>query len=85
MKMLALLRPKVGRTVLAPPPIDRSRDPGELSQPGDIVCETIEQGLMRARDIAPERGVVLVTGSIFTVGPARALILQEPTDPPIGF
>jgi dihydrofolate synthase/folylpolyglutamate synthase len=82
--MLAHLRPAVGQIVLVPPPIDRGREPGTLTKAGDIVCETVAEGLQRALEITPAAGAILVTGSIFTVGAARALLLNESMDPPIG-
>ena len=39
--------------------------------------------LARARAIVGPKGVVVVTGSIFLVGAARALLLSLPCDPAV--
>jgi hypothetical protein len=36
-----------------------------------------------ARTMVGPSGLVVVTGSVFLVGPARALLLGLPSDPPI--
>jgi dihydrofolate synthase/folylpolyglutamate synthase len=82
--MLALLRPAVDRVVLVPPPIDRARDPVTLAKRGDIVCGSVDEGLLWARADAHGLGGILVTGSIFTVARARGLILEECMEPLVG-
>lgn len=57
------------------PAVFAERHAGELA-PG------VKEALARAREIAG-RGLVLVCGSIFLVGEARALLLDLPRDPPI--
>jgi hypothetical protein len=43
----------------------------------------VAQALDRARTLVGPRGVVVVAGSIFLVGAARALLLNLPSDPPV--
>ena len=50
--------------------------------PGEI-AEDIPAALEKARAIVGARGLVVITGSVFVVGPARAYLLDLPLDPPI--
>jgi folylpolyglutamate synthase/dihydropteroate synthase len=43
----------------------------------------VRQALDRARSLVGARGVVVVTGSTYLVGAARAHLLNLPTDPPV--
>ena len=43
----------------------------------------VPDALARARQLVGQRGLVVVTGSIFLVGAARASLLNLPTDPAI--
>jgi hypothetical protein len=45
------------------------------------VATDVAQALERARTLVGPRGVVVVTGSTFLVGAARAQLLNLPTDP----
>ncbi len=47
------------------------------------VATDIADALTRARTVIGSRGLVVVTGSTFLVGAARALLLGLETDPPI--
>jgi hypothetical protein len=66
------------------PPVSRAVDPREMAQlvSGEVVA-TVAEALERARAIVGPRGVVVVTGSTFLVGAARALLLGLPTDPAV--
>jgi hypothetical protein len=50
---------------------------------GGEVAEEIGSALTRAREIVGERGVVVVTGSTFLVGAARAHLLGLVADPAV--
>src|SRR5690606_41593263 len=50
--------------------------------PGDIAT-SIPAALQRARSLVGARGLVVVTGSTFLVGPARAALLGLESDPPV--
>ncbi len=81
-KMLDLLRPLAKEIILAPPPISRAADPASFALPTDTVASGATEALEWAK--ANGHNTVLVTGSLFIVGAVRALLLNEPTDPPIG-
>ena len=73
------------RVVYSRPRYQRAADPGRLarfappgSPPGEVVGE-LGAALARAQELAGPQGVVLVSGSLFTVGEARALYLGEDT------
>ncbi len=48
-----------------------------------VPCASIDAALEGARRAVGPEGVVLVCGSISLLGEARALLLQEPMDPPV--
>jgi hypothetical protein len=50
---------------------------------GGEVVPDLREALARARTIVGSRGLVIITGSTFLVGPARALLLGLESDPPI--
>jgi dihydrofolate synthase/folylpolyglutamate synthase len=80
--MLQRLEPVAGHRVYVRPPVPNSEDPKKFAQvlPGEIV-EDVETALERARELVGSQGVVVVTGSSFLVGAARAALLNLPTDP----
>jgi dihydrofolate synthase/folylpolyglutamate synthase len=82
--MLARLSHVVGHRVYVRVPVRRSADPDEIARavPGEV-AGSVEEALNRARALVGPRGLVVVTGSIFLVGAARALLLGLPTDPPV--
>jgi folylpolyglutamate synthase/dihydropteroate synthase len=47
------------------------------------IAESVQEAMDRARELVGSRGLVVVTGSIFLVGPARAYLLGLECDPPI--
>jgi len=82
--MLRRLEQVAGHRVFVAPPIHRGVDPHEIAQfcPGEV-ANSVGEALARARALVGPRGVVVVTGSTFLVGAARALLLNLPTDPPV--
>ncbi|AKV01130.1 Dihydrofolate synthase [Labilithrix luteola] len=48
-----------------------------------VTAASVGDALVRARELAGPEGLVLVTGSLYLVGEARAKILDLPTDPPV--
>ncbi len=82
--MLRRLEQVAGHRVFVTPPISRGVDAREMAQflPGEV-ANSVGEALARARALVGPRGVVVVTGSIFLVGAARALLLNLPTDPPV--
>ena len=86
--ILEVLVPAADRVIYSRPAYSRAAEPQVLARaapadapPGEVVAP-LEAALARAREAAGEGGVVLVTGSLFTVGEARALLTGEEADPP---
>ena len=82
--MLKRLESVAGHRVFVAPPVRRAVDPYEMSAifAGEV-AESVPDALARARQVVGQRGLVVVTGSIFLVGAARASLLNLPTDPAI--
>jgi dihydrofolate synthase/folylpolyglutamate synthase len=82
--MLKRLESVAGHRVFVAPPVRRAVDPYEMSAAfAGEVAEGVPDALARARQLVGQRGLVVVTGSIFLVGAARASLLNLPTDPAI--
>jgi len=82
--MLRRLENVAGHRVYVAPPVAKAVDPREMANflPGEVASD-VGQALDRARALVGPRGVVVVTGSTFLVGPARALLLNLQSDPPV--
>jgi folylpolyglutamate synthase/dihydropteroate synthase len=82
--MLERLSNCTGHRVYVAPPIDGAVPPETMQQrfPGEI-APSIPAALDRARSLVGPRGLVVVTGSTFLVGAARAALLGLPCDPAI--
>jgi folylpolyglutamate synthase/dihydropteroate synthase len=82
--MLRRLEQIAGHRVYVAPPISKAVDPQEMAAyvAGEVAPD-VRSALERARTLVGPRGVVVVTGSTFLVGAARALLLSLPTDPPV--
>lgn len=82
--MLRRLENVAGHRVYVAPPVRNAVDPREMAAflNGEVVAD-VGQALERARTLVGQRGVVVVTGSTFLVGAARALLLNLPSDPPV--
>lgn len=82
--MLDRLEHVVGHRVYVKPSVARALDPKLMAdQVKGEICESVGDALARARGLVGPRGVVVVTGSIFLAGEARALLLGLPVDPPV--
>jgi dihydrofolate synthase / folylpolyglutamate synthase len=83
--MLQRLAQSAAHRVYVAPPIDRAEDPRKYLKvlPGEVASD-VPSALMRARALVGVDGVVVVTGSIFLVGAARAALLDLPRDPAVG-
>jgi dihydrofolate synthase/folylpolyglutamate synthase len=82
--MLALLAPLASHRYFVTPGGRRAADPRELALRFDgEAIETVGDALGEARAKVGPRGLVLVAGSIFLVGEARAMLLGLPRDRPI--
>ena len=82
--MLRRLEQVAGHRVFVAPPVRNAVDPREMVKAvtGEV-AGSVAEALTRARNIVGARGVVVVTGSTFLVGAARALLLGVPADPPV--
>jgi dihydrofolate synthase/folylpolyglutamate synthase len=82
--MLRRLEQVAGQRIYVAPPVARAVDPNEMLQVSSgEVAASVEQALTRARELVGSKGVVVVAGSTFLVGAARALLLNLPSDPPV--
>ena len=79
-EMVAALAPLARRFIFTAPRSPRAVDPNTFPDPGvpSMVAPDLAAALGEARG---QPGRVLVTGSLYLVGEARALLLGEPADP----
>lgn len=79
-ELLAPLAPFAARAFAVPPAVERAMDPAELAgRLGSLGVETtpcgsVAEGLAAARSASSPGDLVLVCGSLFTVGEAKALL-----------
>ncbi len=79
-RLLALLAPAADRVVYSRPVYSRAAEPADLvaqapaGGPPAEVEPDLGRAIARAQELAGPGGVVLITGSLFTVGEARALL-----------
>jgi dihydrofolate synthase/folylpolyglutamate synthase len=80
--MLKRLEHVAGHRIYVAPPMAKAVPPAELQKilPGEAASD-VGAALEAARAKVGSRGLVVVTGSTFLVGAARALLLGLPTDP----
>lgn len=83
--MLRRLQQVAGHRVYVAPPIpERAVDPDEMrSVLSGEVARSVPDALARARHLVGQYGVVVVAGSTYLVGAARALLLGLQADPQI--
>jgi dihydrofolate synthase/folylpolyglutamate synthase len=84
--MLRRLEQVAGHRIFVAPPIGPDKAVPARQMAAFMNGEAIDgvaDALARARTLVGSRGVVVVTGSTFLVGAARALLLGLPTDPPV--
>lgn len=82
--MLRRLEHIAGHRIFVAPPVGSPADPHEMAKTmkGEV-AEDVTDALDRARAKVGPRGIVVVTGSTFLVGAARALLLSLPCDPAV--
>lgn len=80
--MLKRLETVAAHRIYVAPPVNTAEDPNKFVDvlPGTVE-PNVEAALVAARKIVGSRGVVVVTGSAFLVGAARAVLLNLPSDP----
>ncbi len=88
-EMLDALAPLAAARVYVAPPVlpgvpRAATDPSIFAtrHPGET-ASSVREGLARARELAGSKGLIVVSGSIFLVGEARAHLLGLPRDPPV--
>jgi dihydrofolate synthase / folylpolyglutamate synthase len=82
--MLQRLALSAGHRVYVAPPVEHAEDPTKyLSVLSGEIAKDVPSALDRARQLVGVDGVVVVTGSIFLVGAARATLLDLPRDPAV--
>lgn len=84
--MLDRIGPFVGNRVYVAPP--GGRTPASLVEmqehlPG-VTANSLSEALLFARQRVGRDGIIVVTGSIYLVGPLRAQLLHLPCDPQVG-
>ncbi len=74
--MLAELFPLFDRVILTKPDIGRAASPEELAVyvPEAITADSVEHALDRALPLAGTEGLVVITGSFYTIGEAKRLL-----------
>ncbi|WP_449246968.1 bifunctional folylpolyglutamate synthase/dihydrofolate synthase [Desulfarculus baarsii] len=84
-KILAIVLPAADRVVFSRPGYSRAATPQALAAaapkdcPPSEINDDLASAIQRARELAGPEGVVLITGSLFTVGEARAILGGMPT------
>jgi dihydrofolate synthase/folylpolyglutamate synthase len=82
--MLKRLEHVAAYRIFVAPPVPDAVKPEEMASAfGGEVAPDVGEALARARAKVGPRGVVVVTGSTFLVGAARAVLLGLPSDPPV--
>jgi dihydrofolate synthase/folylpolyglutamate synthase len=82
--MLRRLEHVAAYRIFVAPPVPDAVNPAEMAAAiAGEVAPDVGEALARARAKVGPRGVVVVTGSTFLVGAARAALLGLPSDPPV--
>ncbi len=74
-EMAALLFPFAHRVILTAPANSRAMPPESIPASGALITHTVAEALGRLTEVLPD-DVVFITGSLFVVGEARALLLK---------
>jgi len=74
-EMAALLFPLADRVIVTAPDNSRAMPPEEIPAPGATITRTVGQAVALLHEAAAD-DVVFITGSLFVVGEARALLVQ---------
>jgi dihydrofolate synthase/folylpolyglutamate synthase len=74
-EMAALLFPLAERVIVTAPDNSRAMPPEEIPAPGATITHTVGQAVALIEDAAAD-DVIFITGSLFVVGEARALLVQ---------
>jgi dihydrofolate synthase / folylpolyglutamate synthase len=77
-EMLDLLSPLAHEIILTKPAIERAASPGllALSAPGATVVDDVRSAISAARKHADREDLIVVTGSLYTIGEAKTAIYE---------
>lgn len=82
--MLQRLEPVCGHRIYVAPPVPNAQDPRVFPEIlSGTIADSVDAALREARDLVGTKGVVVVTGSTFLVGAARASLLNLERDPAV--
>jgi dihydrofolate synthase/folylpolyglutamate synthase len=78
-EMLDLLKPCVRQWIFTKPDNTRAKDPNELAKrvPGSVVCNSVVEAIDYSRRYGPKESTVLICGSLYLVGEARACLVAQ--------
>lgn len=74
-EMGAMLFPLAERVIVTAPANSRAMEPERIPAPDAIITQSVSEAVELLREVPPE-DVVFITGSLFVVGEARALLVQ---------
>jgi dihydrofolate synthase/folylpolyglutamate synthase len=74
-EMASLLFPLADRVIVTAPANSRAMPPEEIPAPGATITHSVGEAVALLGEAAPD-DVVFITGSLFVVGEARALLVQ---------
>jgi dihydrofolate synthase/folylpolyglutamate synthase len=74
-EMVSLLFPLADHVIVTKPDNSRAMAPEEISAPGATIARTVRQAVALLDKAAPS-DAIFITGSLFVVGEARALLVQ---------
>ncbi len=74
-EMAAMLFPLAQRIIVTAPANSRAMPPANIPAPGATVTHSVREALDLLREAGPS-DVIFITGSLFVVGEARALLVQ---------
>lgn len=75
-EMTSVLFPLADRVILTAPENARAMTPEEIDAPGACITHSIAEAIAKLSEAAPE-DVVFITGSLYLVGEARAVLVKE--------
>lgn len=75
-EMTSVLFPLADQIILTAPSNARAMPPEEIDAPGAVITHSILEALEKARSAAPDT-VIFITGSLYLVGEARALLVNQ--------
>jgi dihydrofolate synthase/folylpolyglutamate synthase len=74
-EMASLLFPLANRVIVTAPANSRAMPPEEIPAPGATITHTVSEAIALLQQAIPD-DVIFITGSLFVVGEARALLVQ---------